>query len=238
MKYLKVWVTFRKALEPYSDAEKGRLFDAMLAYAADGTEPHFSGNERYIWGSVKETIDLTRETSEKRKAVGALGGTAAAENREAANDSKTQQNIANDSKTDQPIARGSRKEKKRKEKKLIDDDDDVYGAHDEYENAVLTGYQHHVGRKPSPEELASISAATRLSHMEPALAEEAVRIAAGAGALNVAAYARKVIDDWDFEEVRTMEEAAEYRFDYSRDDKETMAESRRRRKAEHGGQPA
>lgn len=235
MKYLKVWVSFREALKEYSDAEKGRLFDAMLAYAADGTEPYFSGNEKYIWGAAKQNIDATREASEKRKVSGALGGTAAAENREVANDSKPQQNIANGSKTHQPEPNDSSKEKKRNEKELLDDDDDLSLAWDEYDNAVLEGYRNHAGRTPSPAEVSKIATTARLFHMEPALAEEAVRISAGAGALNISAYARKVLKEWDFEEIRTMEEANLYQVQYETKDETGMREARQRRKEAHAG---
>lgn len=67
MTYLKVWVSLKDALEPFSDAEKGRLFDAMLTYADSGEEPHFTGNERFIWAMVRQNIDMTRNESEKNR---------------------------------------------------------------------------------------------------------------------------------------------------------------------------
>ena len=57
MKYLKVWTDLAKAIEPLGDAEKGRLFTAMLEYANRGAEPEFRGNERFIWPTVKSEID-------------------------------------------------------------------------------------------------------------------------------------------------------------------------------------
>ena len=45
MKYLKVWTDFAKVLSPLKDDEVGRLFLAMLNYAATGEEPSgFAGN--------------------------------------------------------------------------------------------------------------------------------------------------------------------------------------------------
>lgn len=217
MKYLKVWVTFRKALEPYSDAEKGRLFDAMLAYADDGTEPHFSGNERYIWGSVKETIDLTRETSEKRKVNGSLGGTAAAENREIANDSKQQQNIAKDSKTEQPIPNDSSKEKKRKEKKgketdFDDEDDDgdvITRAWEDLKRAVRRAFPTYCGRNATPAEMDLIANRARMFDLSPQMAVRAIEEAGKNGAGNIQAYTCAIFDDWDYEGIKTPEEADE-----------------------------
>lgn len=67
MTYLKVWVSLKEAMSPFSDAEKGRLFDAMLTYADSGEEPHFTGNERFIWPMVRQNIDMTRNESEKNR---------------------------------------------------------------------------------------------------------------------------------------------------------------------------
>lgn len=236
MKYLKVWVSFRESLKEYSDAEKGRLFDAMLAYAANGEEPHFTGNERFIWGSVKQTIDLTRETSEKRKTTGSMGGTAAAENREIANGSKPQQNIANDSKTEQDEPNDSSKEKKRKEKKNLLDDDDVLSRaeeQDEYERSVFQAFRLFAGRIPTPEETSRIATAARLQRFTPEMATEAVRISAGMGARSIAAYAAELFEDWASEYVRTPEELGRHQYFYDMQDSEGIEKERKLRKEAH-----
>lgn len=66
MKYLKVWTDLRYNLKPFGDAEKGRLFDAMMEYAECGTEPDLRGNERFIWDTVKSEIDRQREAYDKK----------------------------------------------------------------------------------------------------------------------------------------------------------------------------
>lgn len=242
MKYLKVWVSFRKSLKEYSDAEKGRLFDAMLAYADNGEEPHFTGNERFIWGSVKQTIDLTRETSEKRKTTGSMGGTTAAENREIANGSKPQQNIANGSKPAQPAANNSSNEKKRKVKKdLLDDDDDDeeesspgVSAYSPTEWGVFESYLDNIGKSPNPAELKLIARCAALLKLSPEMAAEAVRLAAQAGAKNIAGYAKQVMNEWGYQEIKTIDEAAEYR--YMKDnyaDQDEMENARQRRREAH-----
>ena len=243
MKYLKVWVSFRESLKEYSDAEKGRLFDAMLAYADSGEEPHFTGNERFIWGSVKQTIDLTRETSEKRKTTGSMGGTAAAENREIANGSKPQQNIANGSKPLQPEASISSKEKKRNVmKNLLDDEEDDEeesspGGRADYtdeERAVFDSFWNNIARMPNPAEVKLVARCAALLKLSPEMAAEAVRIAAQAGAMNIAGYAKQVMNEWDYQEIRTIDEAAEYR--YMKDnhaDQDELDNARQRRKEAH-----
>ena len=118
MKYLKVWTSFREVIEPLQDAEKGRLFDMMLLYAEEGTDPgNFAGNERFVWPAAKQIIDLAAEKAEKLRQNGSKGGTAKSENMKAlANDSNSYQTVANDSKDNQSEAKGSHKEKKRNNK--------------------------------------------------------------------------------------------------------------------------
>lgn len=65
MDYIKVFTDFVKVMEPLGDAERGRLFTAMLEYAERGTEPNFRGNERFIWPAAKLNIDRCAEEYEK-----------------------------------------------------------------------------------------------------------------------------------------------------------------------------
>lgn len=83
MYYLKVFTDFAVALEPYADAEVGRIFRAMLKYAEDGTDPDFRGNERFIWPSAKQNIERAEEYSNKKSASGAKGGRSNAKQSEA-----------------------------------------------------------------------------------------------------------------------------------------------------------
>lgn len=89
MEYLKVWTSFRELLEPLTDAERGRLFVAMLEYAESGTEPQLSGNERYVWPSARQSINNTRDKSEQMKANGSK------QKQTGANESKAEQTEAN-----------------------------------------------------------------------------------------------------------------------------------------------
>lgn len=70
MEYLKVWTSFRELLEPLTDAERGRLFVAMLEYAESGAEPQLSGSERYVWPAARQSIDRTRQDSMNAKKGG------------------------------------------------------------------------------------------------------------------------------------------------------------------------
>lgn len=97
MKYLKVFTDFIETLNELTDDEAGRLFRAMLKYADNGTDPALSGNERYVWGFAKLTIDRTRAYSDSKAEAGRSGG------------------IAKASKLKQSLASPSLKEKKGKE---------------------------------------------------------------------------------------------------------------------------
>lgn len=75
MKYLKVWTSFRSVIKPLSDAEKGRLFEMMLQYADDGTEPgNFVGNELFTWPAAKQMLDLMMEENARLTENGRKGG--------------------------------------------------------------------------------------------------------------------------------------------------------------------
>ena len=65
MKYLKVFVDFEDKIKLLGDAERGRLFTAMLEYAKTGTEPDLRGNEKFVWGTAKSEIDRQVESYEK-----------------------------------------------------------------------------------------------------------------------------------------------------------------------------
>ena len=93
MKYLKVWTSFREVISPLADAEKGRLFDMMLQYAEDGTEPgNFAGNERYTWPAAKQWIDLTYAENSRLKENGKKGGRPKTkDNQEKPNETKNNQ---------------------------------------------------------------------------------------------------------------------------------------------------
>jgi hypothetical protein len=93
MKRLIVDTDFVYDMEELGDAERGRLFTALLEYAGQGKEPDFRGNERYLWSAAKKNVDKMAEkearNAQKRSEAGKKGA------------SKRWQTIANDSKCHQ-----------------------------------------------------------------------------------------------------------------------------------------
>ena len=67
MKYLQIYPDEIKALtERLDDAERGRLFMAMIAYAETGEELELPGNENFVWPQARLHLDKQREAySEK-----------------------------------------------------------------------------------------------------------------------------------------------------------------------------
>ena len=57
MKVLQVYTDFADAMEELNDAERGRLFMAMLNYARSGARPVFRGGEKVLWPVAKGNID-------------------------------------------------------------------------------------------------------------------------------------------------------------------------------------
>lgn len=54
-----------KWLDSYDDAERGRLFTAMLKYSMTGEDPELRGNERFLWPAIKAKIDESKKSYEK-----------------------------------------------------------------------------------------------------------------------------------------------------------------------------
>ncbi len=74
MDYLKIFTDFAQSIEPLDDAERGRLFSAMLTYARESRIPELSGNERFVWPTAKLHIDREAAYLEKKRESASLGG--------------------------------------------------------------------------------------------------------------------------------------------------------------------
>ena len=55
--YFNAYHSYLKSIEPLNDAERGRLFTALLEYSNTGVIPELRGNERFIFPTMKEQID-------------------------------------------------------------------------------------------------------------------------------------------------------------------------------------
>lgn len=100
MQYLQIFADKEDLLAPFDDAERGRLFTAMLKYALHCEEMELPGNERFIWPVFKQMIDQSREALDNKRKAGSARQQAAAEA------SSVQQTAADGSTSKQTAAQG------------------------------------------------------------------------------------------------------------------------------------
>ena len=53
-------------IEPFGDAECGRLLREMLTYSMTGEAEELSGNEKYIWPAIRAKIDRDKEAYDSK----------------------------------------------------------------------------------------------------------------------------------------------------------------------------
>ena len=90
--YVKAYYDWIEQTAALSDAERGRLFIAILEYARSGLEPKLDGRESILFPVFKSIIDRDAKTSTSRSESGSKGGNAKA------NAGKQKQTVANASK--------------------------------------------------------------------------------------------------------------------------------------------
>lgn len=72
--YVKAYYDWIEQTAALSDAEKGRLFIAILEYARSGLIPETSGRESILFPAFKTAIDRDAEISAINARNGAKGG--------------------------------------------------------------------------------------------------------------------------------------------------------------------
>ena len=64
--YFLAYTSYIASVEQLNDEECGRLFRALLLYAADSTLPDLPGNEKFIFPQIKYQIDRDRDNYRKK----------------------------------------------------------------------------------------------------------------------------------------------------------------------------
>lgn len=72
--YIKAFFDWVEQTAALSDAERGRLFVAILEYGRTGEVPELEGNERFLFPVFKAQLDREEGTSTLRSKSGAKGG--------------------------------------------------------------------------------------------------------------------------------------------------------------------
>ena len=67
--YIKVFVDYLDAIELLGDAERGRLFTALLEYGRTGVAPQLGGNERFLFPMMRAQIDRDKASLEAESSV-------------------------------------------------------------------------------------------------------------------------------------------------------------------------
>ena len=68
VEYFCAYHSYLDALEPLTDAERGRLFTACLKYSKSGEVGHLSGNERFVFPFFRGQIDRDNANKCKKQA--------------------------------------------------------------------------------------------------------------------------------------------------------------------------
>ena len=100
--YLQIFADKEELLEPFDDAEKGRLLTAMMAYALHDEEIPMTGNERFVWPVFRQMIDQSKAALEAK--VNAGKARHSKSEQEAAETSASQQEAAETSASQQEAA--------------------------------------------------------------------------------------------------------------------------------------
>lgn len=103
--YVKAYFDWIEQTAALSDAERGRLFIAILEYARSGLDPKLDGREGILFPVFKSTIDRDTQKSARLSENGAKGGRG-----NKAAESKQKQNKSNESK-EKPNIRHKTEEK-------------------------------------------------------------------------------------------------------------------------------
>lgn len=74
MEYFKVFNSYLESIGMLNDAERGRLFTALLEYSSTGTVPELSGNERFIFPAMRGQIDRDRAAYESTCKINSRNG--------------------------------------------------------------------------------------------------------------------------------------------------------------------
>ena len=123
--YIKVFVDWLDALEEYGDAERGRLFTALLEYSKTGEAKRLSGNERFIFPMMRNAVDRQRAEYEKTRSKNAENGKKGGRPPKTRETEKSQKNPKN------PVVFSKPTESQEKEKEKEEEKENTYRTSNE-----------------------------------------------------------------------------------------------------------
>lgn len=254
---IKFYRSFYEAAMQLEGETQREYLVAIMQYAFDGVEPELSGVAAAMWMLTRPNIDAYL----KKADAGASGGKAEANRKQTA--SELQANAKQTATEEEEEERRGRIEAEKEEERgisenIFDDEEELLpmrareGAVDESsdrETLAVIGrsYRAHFGTEPTPAQAQSIArSAGRDADAE--LLDTAIELAARAGAKNPPAYIAQLYREFDFEQIRDMEDYCDWAYlndakhlrisypgDLSKiDEKMRLAREARRRKRDGG----
>ena len=103
--YFQAYHSILEAMEQLDDAERGRLFTALLIYSETGEAPELTGNERFVFPALRGQIDRDAEAYAEKCHKLAMNSRQRKNDDPANEDIKSNQEKSNDIKSNQMISK-------------------------------------------------------------------------------------------------------------------------------------
>lgn len=103
--YFQAYHSILEAMEQLDDAERGRLFTALLIYSETGEAPELTGNERFVFPALRGQIDRDAEAYAEKCRKLAMNSRQRQNDDPANEDIKSNQEKSNDIKSNQMISK-------------------------------------------------------------------------------------------------------------------------------------
>ena len=115
--YFQAYHSILEAMEQLDDAERGRLFTALLIYSETGEAPELTGNERFVFPALRGQIDRDAEAYAEKCRKLAMNSRQRQNDDPANEDIKSNQEKSNDIKSNQMQPRKRRRKRRRRRKR-------------------------------------------------------------------------------------------------------------------------
>ena len=117
VEYFCAYHSYLDAMEPLTDAERGRLFVACLEYSESGTTRRLSGNERFIFPMMRAQIDRDNEKYKSKCKKMSQNASSRYNHEESADACKSMENMQMDAKAAKEKEKEKAKEKAKEKEK-------------------------------------------------------------------------------------------------------------------------
>lgn len=113
VEYFCAYHSYLDSMELLNDGERGRLFTACLEYSKTGVAPRLTGNERFVFSTIRGQIDRDNEKYKSKCKKLSENASSRYKHEESANGCKSTEEMQMDAKT----AKEKEKEKEKEKKK-------------------------------------------------------------------------------------------------------------------------